>query len=56
MNKIITRQVWHFVSTCTIAGKKELHLKIVEIVFITKQQFGTKQGPSTHTLIYSPDP
>jgi len=57
MNKIITRQVWHFISTCTTAWKKEQHLKLVEIVFVTKQQLGTKQGPFTHDmLIYSPDP
>jgi len=26
--------------------EKELHLKIVEIIFVKKQQLGTKQGPS----------
>jgi len=57
MNKIITMQVWHFVSTCTICWGKELHLKLLEIVFVKEQQLGNRQGPFIHDmLIYSPDP
>jgi hypothetical protein len=37
--------------------ERELHLKLLEIVFIKKQQLGTKQAPFIHDmLIYSPDP
>jgi hypothetical protein len=37
--------------------EQELHLKLLEMVFVKKQQLGTKQGPSIHDmLIYSPDP